>query len=81
MKKAIFTLGLFSMMMVLTSFTTDVEITHPNNFGLADNQDSRGGQSITNGKKLDFDSVFATEQFAENDNRGGESITNGKKLD
>ena len=57
MKKAILTFGLFSLVMVLTSFTT------PETGG-------GRGQSIDNGKKLDFET-----------GGHGQSIDNGKKLD
>jgi hypothetical protein len=78
MKKAILTFGLFSMMMVLTSFTgSDGQVTDVQ----FQSFDTGGGASIGAGKKLDYAIYIETSIQRDYDTGGGASIGAGKKLD
>ena len=81
MKKAILTFGLFSMMMVLTSFTGSDALSDNTVETSAYNFDTGGGASIGAGKKLDYAIYIETSIQRDYDTGGGASIGAGKKLD
>ena len=88
MKKAIFTLGLFSMMMVLTSFTTDVETdnnTNRKSVVTTINYDDyrKPGQATLpgGGKKSDYISVSGDEFLTHVSVETGTVPGRHKKLD
>jgi hypothetical protein len=81
MKKAILTFGLFSMMMVLTSFTgsdtavMDVQLQ---------TSDTKGGQQVPPGKGIDYDTKGGQQvppgKGIDYDTKGGQQVPPGKGL-
>jgi hypothetical protein len=78
MKKAILTIGLFSLMMVLTSFTTP-ETT--NNTKVENNTNLTGGQATGGNQKLDLTGGQATGGNQKLDLTGGQATGGNQKLD
>lgn len=82
MKNLLLTFGLFSLMLVLTSFkgiSTENTLEEMNYSIVSIDNDHRGGQVITPGKKDDADIPGNTGGYY--DHRGGQVITPGKKDD
>ena len=93
MKKAILTIGLFSLVMVLTSFTTpetdisiddkksNLEINGAQSAGGNKKLDINGAQSAGGNKKLDFIDVQLSGASQKLDINGAQSAGGNKKLD
>ena len=86
MKKAILTIGLFTLVLVSTSFASP-KISNPS---IADDTvimpiDGNGGQSTGDHKKLDYNGaaykINNTRKIADIDGNGGQSTGDHKKLD
>ena len=86
MKKAVLTIGLFTLVLASTSFAAPTTSTSSN----ADNAvitsiDGNGGQDSGGGKKLDYNNVISkdknTKRVTDIDGNGGQDSGGGKKLD
>ena len=82
MKKATLTIGLFSVVMALTSFTTP----QTSNSKIVDNTlitsiDGTGGQSSGGNRKVDFNGGSNTNQILAIDGTGGQSSGGNRKVD
>jgi hypothetical protein len=85
MKKAILTIGLFTLVLATTSFASPKISTS----SIADNAlitpiDGNGGQDAGGGKKLDYNGTSngsATKNSSGVDGNGGQDAGGGKKLD
>ncbi|WP_281637016.1 hypothetical protein [Flavobacterium marginilacus] len=82
MKKAVLTIGLFTLVLVSTSFTSPTN----SNSSIADNTeitsiDGTGSQSTGGNKKVDFNGNTHQNQFADIDGTGGQSTGGNKKVD
>lgn len=83
MKKAILTIGLFTLVLVSTSFAS------PNNSGssvTADNTgitsiDGNGGQSNGDNRKVDYNGSALNNQIIIIDGNGGQSNGDNRKVD
>lgn len=85
MKKAILTIGLFTLVLATTSFASPKISTS----SIADNTvitsiDGNGGQDAGGGKKLDYKGTFnssAMKNLSDIDGNGGQDAGGGKKID
>lgn len=82
MKKAILTIGLFTLVLATTSFASPTN----SNSSISNNTeitsiDGTGGQSTGDNKKVDFNNNTLKNQFAEIDGTGGQSTGDNKKVD
>lgn len=85
MKKAILTIGLFTLVLATTSFASPKISTS----SIADNAvitsiDGNGGQDAGGGKKLDYNGASngsATKHLSDIDGNGGQDAGGGKKID
>ncbi|PKB17003.1 hypothetical protein [Flavobacterium sp. 5] len=82
MKKAILTIGLFTLVLASTSFASPKNSTSL----IADNTiitsiDGTGGQSTGNNKKVDYNNNTLRTQITNIDGTGGQSTGNNKKVD
>jgi hypothetical protein len=86
MKKAILTIGLFTLVLATTSFASPKISTS----SIADNAvitsiDGNGSQDSGGGKKIDFMGTFSkgktTNQLADIDGNGSQDSGGGKKID
>lgn len=83
MKKATLTIGLFTLMMILTSFTAPETSTADDT--LITSIDRSGGQSAGGNKKVDYNGstieLSKTAQMTYIDRSGGQSAGGNKKVD
>lgn len=81
MKKAIFTIGLFSIVLVLTSFTTPesttTKITDSNNGAVEIN----GSQSVGGNRKVDINGSQSVGGNRKVDINGSQSVGGNRKVD
>ena len=77
MKKAILTIGLFSLVMILTSFTTPETIKVENNAIVELN----GAQSVGGNKKVDLNGAQSVGGNKKVDLNGAQSVGGNKKVD
>jgi len=79
MKKAILTIGLFSLVMILTSFTTPEKTNTilTNSFSV----DLTGGASVGGNKKIDLTGGASVGGNKKIDLTGGASVGGNKKID
>lgn len=82
MKKAILTIGLFTLVLATTSFAS------PNNSttSVTDNTvitsiDGTGGQSSGDNRKVDYNGRSVNKQIIEIDGTGGQSSGDNRKVD
>jgi hypothetical protein len=82
MKKAISTIGLFALVMVLTSFTTPETIIDNITYSSID---GNGGQDTGHTRKRDFTGLTSsnalTNQIVDIDGNGGQDAGRNKKKD
>lgn len=82
MKKAILTIGLFTLVLVSTSFASPKNTTSP----IADNSeitfiDGNGGQSNGDNRKVDYNGSALNDQIIIIDGNGGQSNGDNRKVD
>nr|WP_315198189.1 hypothetical protein [uncultured Flavobacterium sp.] len=82
MKKAILTIGLFTLVLVSTSFASPKDLTS----SIANNPtitygDGTGGQSSGDNRKVDYSGDTFKNQFVEVDGTGGQSSGDNRKVD
>ena len=75
MKKSILTIGLFSLMMILTSFTTSETSNNDTNINIV------GGTSVRNDVKVDIVGGTSVRNDVKVDIVGGTSVRNDVKVD
>jgi len=84
MKKAILTIGLFTVVMALTSFTTP-ETSTTSDSTVITSIDGHGGQDSGRTRKLDYNGggmkFSTTNQIADIDGTGGQDSGRTRKLD
>jgi hypothetical protein len=80
MKKAILTISLFSLVMILTSFTTPETSTNDNNVTIG-TSNIRGAQATGGNVKLDIRGAQATGGNVKLDIRGAQATGGNVKLD
>jgi hypothetical protein len=83
MKKAILTIGLFTLVLVSTSFASPKKTT---SLVTAENTgaifiDGNGGQSNGDNRKVDYNGKSVNNQIIEIDGNGGQSIGDNTKVD
>jgi general stress protein YciG len=78
MKKAILTIGLFSLVMVLTSFTTTET---KNNVQVGSNTFLTGGQAVGGNQKVDLTGGQAVGGNQKVDLTGGQAVGGNQKVD
>jgi len=82
MKKATFTIGLFTIGMILTSFATpETSNSKIVNNTLIISSDGTGGQSSGGNRKVDFTGSSETNYIVVNDGTGGQSSGGNRKVD
>jgi hypothetical protein len=86
MKKAILTIGLFTIVTALTSFAKPTTANVPNNENsITTNIDGTGGQSSGDNKKVDLiggsTKLSKSNQIVKIDGTGGQSSGDNKKVD
>lgn len=82
MKKAILTIGLFTLVLASTSFASPNNSTSSiNDNTVITSIDGTGGQSTGDNKKVDFNSRSTKKQSTETDGTGGQSTGDNKKVD
>ena len=77
MKKAILSIGLFTLVLASTSFASPKVSTA----AIITPIDGNGGQSTGDSKKLDYNGGTSTSQISFIDGNGGQSTGDNKKLD
>ena len=82
MKKAILSIGLFTLVLASTSFASPKISTSSTSAAVATPIDGNGGQSTGDNKKLDYNGgTYRTAQISPIDGNGGQSTGDNKKLD
>lgn len=85
MKRATLTIGLFTLVMVLTSFTSPEKTTSAIANNVITSIDGSGGQSSGGNKKVDYNGstvdLSKTNQIVAIDGSGGQSSGGNKKVD
>mgnify|MGYP003534702374 CR=1 FL=1 len=82
MKKAILTIGLFTLVLASTSFATPKN----SNSSIADNSvitsvDGTGGQSVGGNRKRDYNGGTIQNTITGIDGTGGQSVGGNRKID
>ncbi|HEU4791698.1 MAG TPA: hypothetical protein VFS71_18580 [Flavobacterium sp.] len=85
MKRTTLTIGLFTVVMALTSFTTPETSTPTNDSSVITSIDGSGGQDSGRTRKLDYNGggmkFSTTNQIADIDGSGGQDSGRTRKLD
>ncbi|MBF4470685.1 hypothetical protein [Flavobacterium sp. HJJ] len=82
MKKAVLTIGLFTLVLVSTSFTSPQNSTTViDDSSVITSIDGTGGQSSGDNRKVDYTGASLKNQIVEIDGTGGQSSGDNRKVD